>query len=954
MQSSSSESLFTREEVLHSRGSRRGSLVLLLIETRTTDHMVEEEVRTQQINAVSDNTSFLAAALSLKRQRIPLHIQDIERYADAWRDLVPESAHGRALLAHRLGQKYDFTAAAIPCIRQVVGMDDPAVQKAYQRIYDTPLTSIYAPRQRLMDRLRGWWTSLLRSIDALPPFWNVFAMTLTETVGAGILALPIAIATIGLIPGLVLLILIGLLNMATIGAMAEAVVRNGSIRSPGAFLGRVINDYLGTAGSLLFSLGLFLLSFVVLIAYYLGFGSTLQDITGIPALIWIGLLFGICVFYSLQRSLNTTISTSLVIGSFNLLLILAIALLALRAFQPSYLFAMPFDSEGGNTVLSALFGVVMAAYFGHTSMGAVARPVLHRDAGGKALIHGTLAAQATVIVVYVIWLVAVNSAVDPAVLVAETGTALIPLNQVVGPVVEVLGMLFSLLALGMVSVHSSISLFNTMFEHLPADTPLHITLHRQQGQLVFARRWGSTPVVRSLTYLGLQQQLPRVLLEIGRGETVQWCEVVLNEAWQSEELRQQLNIADNQKIDPLSLTVLSATDTTFTVQIATPLRVSLEGHTMTSSGGVSGYILEQEDTDLRSLLVWLLRQRVATIDEIMRAFDWSRDYAQSQVQHLEETLQVVRQVAADGSEQYRMVLGRIRRRRLDATIWQALEDEPVADQPAAPADVQYPHGLSERMRRGVSLLPLGAVFGITLVLLLTGSSSFSEMLGFVGTVTVSLMAGVFPVLLLIASRRQGDMLPSVQYALLGHPLVLGVIYIVALLSLLVHGLVLWDNWLQQMGAIVVAGLSIGLPFWLWRQGHFQRRSVLVLHEDARQQLSFQFVYAGKPMDLQATWQADGVLHETMTAGGTPGLEQPLHRVHVRLPPGSGQSLKLWLYRSTNDDTIEPLPVRASIATEQQHWQFDLLPANGQVLVPLRGAAAEVAVEFVHAAKPPPG
>lgn len=955
MQSSSSESLFTREEALHPKGSsRRGSLVLLLIETRTTDHMVAEEVRTQQVNLASDNTAFLEAAVSLRRQRHPLHIYDIERYAAAWRNLVPESAQARAVLAHRLGQKYHFTAAAIPGIRRVVGLDDPAVQEAYQRIYDTPLTSIYAPRQRMTERLRSWWTSLLRSIDALPPFWSVFAMTLTETIGAGILALPIAIATIGLIPGLVLLILIGLLNVVTIGAMAEAVVRNGSIRSQGAFLGRVMNDYLGPAGSLLFSLGLFLLSFVVLIAYYLGFGSTLHDVTGIPTLIWIGLLFGMCIFYSLQRSLNTTVSTALLIGGFNLLLILGIALLALGAFQPDYLFAMSFpalESEPGNTALAALFGVLMTAYFGHTSMGAVARTVLHRDPGGRALIHGTMAAQSVVVVMYIIWLVAVNSAIDPVVLAAETGTALIPLNQVAGPVVTVLGMLFSLLALGMVSVHFSISLFNTVFERLPAATPLHITLHRQQGQLVFARPWGSTPVIRSLTYLGVQQQGPRVLLEVGRGTAVQWCEVVLNGEWQSEALRQQVGIADNQKIDPLTLTVLTATDTALTVQVATPLRVSHEGHTMTSNGVLSGHILEQEDADLRLLLVWLLRQRVATLDAIMGVFDWSRAYAQDRVQHLEEAHQVIRRVAADGTVQYRVVLGRSRRRTLDATIWQALGDESAADQPSAPQEGPYPHGLSEHMRRGVSLLPLGAVFAITIGLLMTGGGSFSELIGFVGTVAVSLMAGIFPVLLLIVSRRQGDMLPGVQYALLGHPLVLGVIYGMAVLSLLVHGLVLWDNWLQQMGALVVAGLSTGLPFWMWRQGYFQRRSVLVLHENAQQQLSFQFLCAGTPVAMQATWEAAGASHETATAGGMLDMEQPLHRAHLQLPPTNGQSLKLWLYRTTNDGAIEPLPVRVCIVTEQQRWQFDLLPANGQVMVSLRETAAEVAVEFVDMANP---
>jgi len=79
-------------------------------------------------------------------------------------------------------------------------------------------------------RLRWAWAALAAWLEDLPPFWRAYALTLTETVGATILALPIAVAAIGPLAGVAILIVLGIVNVLTIACMAEAVSRSGNLR----------------------------------------------------------------------------------------------------------------------------------------------------------------------------------------------------------------------------------------------------------------------------------------------------------------------------------------------------------------------------------------------------------------------------------------------------------------------------------------------------------------------------------------------------------------------------------------------------------------------------------------------------------------------------------------------------------------------------------------------------
>src|SRR5204862_2200496 len=136
-----------------------------------------------------------------------------------------------------------------------------------------PLDAVYARRSARPERLRWLRARLAARLESLPPFWTVFALTLTETVGAGILALPIALAPLGPLVAVELLILAGLVNLVTIVALSEAFARSGRVRYGHVYFGGLLHDYLGRAGS--FILVPALLAFIggILLPYSVGLSS---------------------------------------------------------------------------------------------------------------------------------------------------------------------------------------------------------------------------------------------------------------------------------------------------------------------------------------------------------------------------------------------------------------------------------------------------------------------------------------------------------------------------------------------------------------------------------------------------------------------------------------------------------------------------------------------------------
>jgi amino acid permease len=465
----------TREELLGGLPSRRASTLLFAIESRTA-HLV---ARSRQAMA-----TFLTEKTAEARERVflealaqgrdlPLQptIQDLERYAPEWADLVPPDAGIRATVGRMIGDKYTVPRRQTPALRAALGLDDTAVRHAYQRLHGQPLDSIFARRLPWRERLRWARSRLAHRLETLPPFWVAYALTVTGTIGPAILALPIAFAEVGPLAGVVVLVVLGLVNVLTIAAMAEAVARNGNVRYGRAYSGRLLADYFGTrTASILASIDL-VLDTTWLGALVIGLCSILASVSGVPASFWPAPLFLICLTYLRRSTLNATVASSLIVGVVNVVLIAAILVLALlhvheanlRHGRIPFLDGEPFTAS----LLGPVFGVVLTIYAGHYTVRNSARVVLPRDPSARSLMGGSTAGMGTALVLYCLWIIGVNGAVPPEALASESGTAIPLLAEVLGPVILVFGTLYGVLALGLFVVYCALGLFFQIQEWLP-------------------------------------------------------------------------------------------------------------------------------------------------------------------------------------------------------------------------------------------------------------------------------------------------------------------------------------------------------------------------------------------------------------------------------------------------------------------------------------------------------
>jgi amino acid permease len=709
-------------------------MLLFAIEGRTA-RLVDRSRRAMapgvtERSAEERERAFLQALAEGRDLPVQPTIQDLERYAPAWASLVPPDAAMRAALAHAIAERYTFTASAVPAMRQALGLEEAAVEEEHLRLYGRPLATVFADELAWRERLRWKRAAASRRLESLPPVWTAFALTLTETVGAGIVALPIAFADLGPAAGVVLLVVLGVVNIATIAAIVEAITRDGGIRYGSAYFGRLVQGYLGDAARAVLTPVLLIFFLLVLVAFYIGVATTMADVTPLSPTVWAAVLFIVGVAILRRETLNATVASALAVGAVNIALIVALALLALLHVEGANLSHVNLPFAGGRpfdaSVLTLVFGVVLAAYFGHTSAGNAAKVVLRRDPSGRALMVGNVAALAVVVGLNCLWLVAVSGAVEPARLAAAAGTPLAALAAEVGAVVHVLGTAFVILAMGMGSVHMALGISNQVREWLPAAAP---TRPRDRA---------------------------------GRGGLID------------------------------------------------------------------------------------------------------------------------------------LVGGR--------RFW-------------------------------LAMAPVGATFLFIEWLLATGRASFAAAISFAGALTVPLLGGVFPMLMLVASRRKGEYVPANVVRLLGDPVTVVLVVGVYLGGILAYGLVIWEAPVERAAALLVSAVMVGLMILFVRRGTFTPRAFVEVRVEEED---------GDRVAVDATVEGRRIEGSTKLDFANGDGFGALRSVTVDLPESRAEALKLRAHRATSEGDSEPLSATADIRSGTERREFEV---NGLALVPIEGAPCRVHVSF---------
>lgn len=471
--------MFSRDELLGGLPARRASTVLFAIEGTTARLVAASRINRAAFvgerTVVEREQDFLKAMATGGALPNPPTIADLERFAPDWAALVPEIVDGRAAIARLLGSKYRFRREDVPRLRAAFGLDDPAVEAAFERLHHVPLATIYTEQIPIGDRIRWRLARFAARFDRLPPFWIAYFIAVTETLGEGIMTVPLALAGLGPLPGVILLLALGGVNLITMGAISEAITRNGSMRYGTAYFSRLARELLGRAPSSTLSIVLGLFNVVTLFVYFLGFGSVLTGATGIPLGVWIVLLFAVNVFVLRNESLDDTIASAVIIGLVNLLLVVAIVVIAMPQVDMASLAYSNVPIVDGRpiepAVVGLVLGVLLTAFFGHTAAANASKLVLTLEPSGRSLLWGNLAALATIIILYCFAAVAFLGVLGPAPLLATNGTAITPLADAIGPAVSVLGSLYVVLAIGIGSLYVTLGLYNQVIEMLPRPSP---------------------------------------------------------------------------------------------------------------------------------------------------------------------------------------------------------------------------------------------------------------------------------------------------------------------------------------------------------------------------------------------------------------------------------------------------------------------------------------------------
>jgi hypothetical protein len=724
--SGSADALFSREEVQGGLPARRAQTLLFLVESRTA-HLVARSRQLLEpfVGERAERERDLAFVDAFRFGRAPPlrpTIQDLEHHAPTWAALVSENPQLRAAVAHLLGQKYVFARQDVPHIAAALGLDAPAVENAYERLYRQPLSAIYAPRLAASDRWRWSWATLSGWVIGLPPFWFAVAFTLALGIPQAMLAVPIAAAAVGPLPSIGLTLVAALVSCLTVTSVAEAAARSGVVRYGSAYTGRLAVDYLGVSGGVLFTVALFVLFLLSVLASLIALSVTLTAALPLTATVWAGLLFAAGAYLLARGSASFSIAVLVAIAALIVVLTMSILLLTVSHFRVDYMLEVDaLLSSDLEASLHNTIGVILMLFFGEAFVVQCAKAVLPRDPGGRSLIWGSLAGLAIVAALLCVWLLVVNGSLTPSLLLGQTGTVIGPLGTIAGPAVTTLGVPLAALLIGLAGLRCMVGAYNVTREWLPA------------GNL-------STGA--------------RVLLALS----------------------------------PLAFIFLAAE--------------------------------------------WMLSK---------------------------------------------------------------------------------------------------------------GTYSFAGVIRMLGVLSSTIFSGAVPVLLLVASRRKGEVVPGVVLPFLGHPLVVGGIYVLYLGILLLHGLVLWQAPVERAAALLTAALVVIATVLMVRGGAFTRRIVVELREDLRQghQSTFAVTASGQATVAEARLTyPDGEICRRAASEEVRSFTR-LRQIAFDLPATTARELKVWVHRVTPDGSSEPLPTRVVVTQGERTRQLDLATSGGQALLPLTAAECSV-------------
>ena len=267
----------------------------------------------------------------------------------------------------------------------------------------------------------------------------VFAATI---IGAGILALPVAAATTGLLPIFLVLLVVGAVSVFSALYVAETVVNTkGDHHLPS-----LAREHLGYTGFTVMISGIVIYIYGALVGYLAAGGQLFYSLSNGRIPVSVGILT-YCVAGSFIVHFGLKIMSRVETYLFSAMLVLIGIVIAL--VLPNIEIPLLLETHWNDTL--DVFGVVLFAYVGHSVIPSIARGLKKPEDISRVSIWGVMIP----LLLYVLWCFVVMGAVpktglegQPSLASAKIAgqPATIPLGLIVGGSVVILGNVFAVLS----------------------------------------------------------------------------------------------------------------------------------------------------------------------------------------------------------------------------------------------------------------------------------------------------------------------------------------------------------------------------------------------------------------------------------------------------------------------------------------------------------------------------
>jgi hypothetical protein len=207
------------------------------------------------------------------------------------------------------------------------------------------------------------------------------------------------------------------------------------------------------------------------------------------------------------------------------------------------------------------------------------------------------------------------------------------------------------------------------------------------------------------------------------------------------------------------------------------------------------------------------------------------------------------------------------------------------------------------------------------------------------------MGGAYPVLLLFASRKRGDYVPSLVIRLLGNRLVAGAIFILYLALIFFYGIFIYDNLLERLVTISVGVFMIIVTWLMIRRGAFQPRLVIELRDEQRpgQASQLSVVANGQAIDIPVLLSYHGIPNQEIHPGDPLGELRSLHTVSLPIPDEIEHisQVKVWVHSVSPQADSAGIPADVQITTVSNEVMEQASLPNGLAVLPLPPGAQKV-------------